>query len=389
MRSDNRSLIGDARVSAALDDSLVAGFYEAAAGLRTWPDVLDRFTKATSAFFCQLVVADKIRGKLALCESSSSAPVAGVLDYVREYHAIDPHMAYAMTRPVGEILHTAERFPRAEYATHRFYREYWAPYNVRSLVAAKVAEDERVVALASSVRTFDQAEFSGDDVALVARGLGHVRAAMGVAKHLERLHDAASVGERLMEASDRPMFLIERTRSLLSMNAAARAYLAGGAPLAVRDGYLAGSTAPADAAIDRALARLTELQLREPGGTARRVAARVPARTGDFAWCTLWDLAPESSMGAFGQRRAILLSVAPRSRAVSLDPMVVSAMFELTPAETRIAIALAQGDDLAEIAQGLRLSLATVRSQLKAIFAKAGVHRQADLVQLLIRMNVT
>jgi DNA-binding CsgD family transcriptional regulator len=203
------------------------------------------------------------------------------------------------------------------------------------------------------------------------------------------MHDAAGVGERLMEASDRPMVLIERTRSVLATNAAARRYLEGDAPLAVRDGYLVGRTASADAALERALERLTELQLREPGGPARRVAARVPARTGDFAWCTLWDLAPESSLGAFGQRRAILLSVAPRTRAVSLDPMVVSAMFELTPAETRIAIALAQGDDLAAIAQALHLSLATVRSQLKAIFAKSGVHRQADLVQLLIRMNAT
>jgi hypothetical protein len=51
----------------ALEASLIAGFYEAAAGRRTWPDVLDRFTKATSAFVCQLVDADKIRGQVALC----------------------------------------------------------------------------------------------------------------------------------------------------------------------------------------------------------------------------------------------------------------------------------------------------------------------------------
>lgn len=384
-----RSFVARTRVIGSLDDALIAGFYEAASGLRTWPEVLDRFTEATRAFVCQFLVTDKTRGQLALCESSSSAPVAGVLDYIREYHAIDPHMAHAMTRPVGEILHTAERFPRAEYESHRFYRDFWAPYNIRSMVAAKVAEDERFVAFACAMRTFDQSEFTPDDLALVSRGLGHVRTALGVARHLERLQDSASVGERLMESSDRPMVLIERSRSVLATNAAARRYLDGDAPLALRDGCLVGRSSPADAAIERALEQLAELKLREPGDPAPRVAARVPARSGDFAWCTLWDLAPESSMGAFGRRRAILLSVAPRSRAVSLDPMVVSAMFELTPAETRIAIALAQGDDLAAIAMGLRLSLATVRSQLKSVFAKAGVHRQTDLVQLLIRMNAT
>ena len=55
-------------------------------------------------------------------------------------------------------------------------------------------------------------------------------------------------------------------------------------------------------------------------------------------------------------------------------------LFQLTPAEARIAQGLANGMSLAEIAREQRAHLQTVRKQLKAVFAKTGTHRQAQCV---------
>ena len=62
---------------------------------------------------------------------------------------------------------------------------------------------------------------------------------------------------------------------------------------------------------------------------------------------------------------------------------VLQALFDLTPAEARTAEALAAGRTIAELAEALGLSRETIRVQLKGIFAKTGVRRQADLVSLL------
>jgi DNA-binding CsgD family transcriptional regulator len=62
---------------------------------------------------------------------------------------------------------------------------------------------------------------------------------------------------------------------------------------------------------------------------------------------------------------------------------VLQGLFNLTPAEARVARAVAQGQTIAAVAQTLDLSPETVRSQLRAALAKAGVTRKGDLAAVL------
>jgi len=66
------------------------------------------------------------------------------------------------------------------------------------------------------------------------------------------------------------------------------------------------------------------------------------------------------------------------------DPGTLELAFELTTAEAELASALATGLSLSQCAQQRRVSLHTVRSQLKQIFTKTGTSRQTDLVRLLL-----
>ena len=62
---------------------------------------------------------------------------------------------------------------------------------------------------------------------------------------------------------------------------------------------------------------------------------------------------------------------------------VIQGLFDLTPTEARVARALGRGETVAEIADGNGVAQPTVRNQIREIFAKTGVNRQADLVGLL------
>ncbi|MBV9570980.1 MAG: helix-turn-helix transcriptional regulator [Alphaproteobacteria bacterium] len=57
--------------------------------------------------------------------------------------------------------------------------------------------------------------------------------------------------------------------------------------------------------------------------------------------------------------------------------------FGLTPAEQRLAQFLAYGGRLSGAAQAFGVSCHTVRNQLRSVFEKVGVHRQAELVRLM------
>lgn len=62
-------------------------------------------------------------------------------------------------------------------------------------------------------------------------------------------------------------------------------------------------------------------------------------------------------------------------------------IFRLSPAEAKLATIIAGGATTNEAAQMLSVSLATVRSQLAAIFAKTRTRRQAELVTLVSRLS--
>jgi DNA-binding CsgD family transcriptional regulator len=61
-------------------------------------------------------------------------------------------------------------------------------------------------------------------------------------------------------------------------------------------------------------------------------------------------------------------------------------LFDLTPAEARLAQRLASGDTVEEVAKALHIKMTTARTQLAAIFAKTETRRQAKLVAILCRI---
>ena len=69
---------------------------------------------------------------------------------------------------------------------------------------------------------------------------------------------------------------------------------------------------------------------------------------------------------------------------VSRPPQAaLQAAFGLSEAEARLAAQLASGEALERITAQFGIAKETGRGQLKSIFAKTGVHRQAELVALL------
>ncbi|BAT59356.1 bacterial regulatory proteins, luxR family [Variibacter gotjawalensis] len=84
----------------------------------------------------------------------------------------------------------------------------------------------------------------------------------------------------------------------------------------------------------------------------------------------------------FARGDAVLL-ISPLSQSAAPHADVVAALFDLTPAEARVARGIASGLTAEGIAASLSLSPHTVRSQVKAVLAKVGVKRKIELANLL------
>lgn len=72
---------------------------------------------------------------------------------------------------------------------------------------------------------------------------------------------------------------------------------------------------------------------------------------------------------------------------VSAFGQVLRERFRLTGRELELATHLVAGRSVAEAAETMRLSVGTARQHLKAVLAKTGTRRQAELVALLTRLD--
>ena len=65
---------------------------------------------------------------------------------------------------------------------------------------------------------------------------------------------------------------------------------------------------------------------------------------------------------------------------------MVAAALDLTRMESRVAVLLAQGMSVGEVAAATGRKESTIRSHVKHMFTKRGLERQADLVRLVLSL---
>ena len=115
------------------------------------------------------------------------------------------------------------------------------------------------------------------------------------------------------------------------------------------------------------VAPVRSFAMRASGRNAARVGHVVPIRR----------TARDIFMGCSG-----VLVITPAILPQALPVELVQSLFDLTPAEARVARSLAAGETVAEIASVATVSQNTVRTQVRGVLEKTGCRRQAEVVAL-------
>ncbi len=133
----------------------------------------------------------------------------------------------------------------------------------------------------------------------------------------------------------------------------------------------------ADALLTDALERLTSKNV---AGQSRSIP--IPAR--DNHSTMIFHVLPlrRQAYDIFSQGLALLI-VTPVDRKAVPTAEVLQGLFDLTPAEARVARGIAEAQSIDAIALANGVSRETIRTQLAAVLGKTGLNRQAQLVALL------
>ena len=117
---------------------------------------------------------------------------------------------------------------------------------------------------------------------------------------------------------------------------------------------------------------------------ARPVLRSIPVRSTETGSALVVHLVPiRRSAGDVFTRAEGLVVVTPVTMPEAPLTHILTGLFDLTPAEAKVARGIASGLNVESLAGTLNLSPATVRNQLNAVLSKTGTRRQAELTLLL------
>ena len=277
-----------------------------------------------------------------------------------KYGFVVAEMDKAMT--LAEILGTSGgrdvngHLPR----DNRFWREWMAPrgaHDALAVLAFKTAE--RFGGLAMT-RSAPLPPFGPEDKRKMALVAPHVRRALTISDLIDRRTLAEARFAGVIDALAAPIVIVDRAGRIEHVNPAATKLIETDV-VSVQNGML------------RALAPAARQ------GQGRTVALRDGQGAGLIA--TLLPLG--AAAGAGGGSMAVFFHGAGEQ--VQVPGEAFARLYRLTGTELRIAMLLAEGADVAEIAGRLGSAADTIRWHLKNLRTKTGCSRISELVLLVTR----
>lgn len=348
---------------------VIDNIYEAAFIPERWPTVLDQMSalsgSQTAVLYLfarnqplQAVITDMTKDMLDPflqsnpCQTSPSA-LWTMTARPSHFSAIEPHLSSAdlasdpewtelVARGIGQRLTSVIQMPGGEMVTPVFARmKRDGPYRVRDAAALD--------------RLRPHLNRAGQIAARL--GLGQARA---IVETLDQLGLAAAA--------------IDRRGKVIVANPLLEAMPEMFVPTAF--GGLAIAERVADERFRAALSRIG----RDTGETV----VSLPVRGSDGAPPLLVHLMPicGDARDIFTGGHILMVAVKVERRKTP-KPEALHGLFDLTRAEARLVNELVHGGALPEIADRTGLSHHTLRAQLRSILGKTGVHRQAELLQLI------
>ena len=217
-------------------------------------------------------------------------------------------------------------------------------------------------------------------IAMVTGLARHVRQFVSVRQTLVRAEARTATVTGLLDNSRVGVVHLDRRGRILEVNDRARDLLRNGDGLSDRAGTL-HARAPADRA---RLERLLGGAL--PASNAPPISGSILLRRSSVAPPFVVHVKPVAvPRPDYGARHvAALVLIAEPGRRHRISPEVVATTLKLTPGETQVAVWLAEGRSVRDMAEATGRTEGAIYRHLKHIYQKQSISRQADLVRLVL-----
>ena len=298
-------------------------------------------------------------------------------DYFNTYYLVDERVPRIRSLPDSQLVHVADLYTEQEKKISLAYNECLPITSTQNSILARLDGPGASQIVWNIADPIESGGWRSDQVEMIKRILPHLRHFVSLR---QALADAEAVGfslSRLLDNKRCGVIQLDPQGRIVETNDFAAALLRERDGLSERGGFLAARNSSDNARLQKLLegARPKLVGPATGGSVTTERLSKGPR--------LVLHVSPVDRRRTDCNTRsiaAIVLIVDPGARE-QIDPGLVEEALCLTRAESLVAVSLASGLSIRDIALSTGREESTVRWHMKHIFQKQGISRQAQLVR--------
>ena len=303
-------------------------------------------------------------------------------DYLENYYPIDERVPRFRLLPDSRLVHVRDLLTAQELKTSPTYNEMLRRTGGQDSLNARLDGPDGSSITWGLRDPIDADGWGSSRVTTITNLLPHIRQFVRVRQALVRAEARHTTVTALLDNPRIGVIHLDRRGRILAANDRARSILRHGDGLSDRNGLL-GARAPAD---QIRLERLVGNALPTSGPPAvsgSMLLGRSPVLP-PFVVHVKPVSVPQPDYGA--RHVAALVLIVEPGRQHRIRPNLVARALKLTPAEAEVAVGLAEGKSVRDMAEATGHTEDAIYWHLKRIYRKQSLSRQVDLVRLVLSL---
>lgn len=358
-------------------DRIVSALYDAALDNRRWGEALETFRVLFEANYVTLILRSPDESNLGMM-IAVGVEGGDKVTYLPYGHSMTPFV----NQPIDKVFTVEDLMTEAEWRRTPYYQHWCAPVDVFHVMGADISTPDSGKLRFRITRSEAAPKFSALDRARCEALLQHLRRALHIHNLIDRSESLGTLYSQAIGRLSVGTLVLDETGKVLEQNLIARELLAANDGLKLVGGRLEASY-PSD---NRELQQLIRSAFARHSGDPMTVASAmsVSRPSGQVNLGVVVEPVPSQEWAEGKGQPAVLVYIRDAAGKSQASTAAAKQLFNLTPAETALAMELANGLSLEEAAEALNIRRNTARAHLRSIFSKTGVRRQTELVRIIL-----
>lgn len=351
-----------------------------------WEPFFHQLSAVIDIKVIHMIAQDKNNQAISFSEHANVS-VESEFAYLHKYQFVELRLQHLAGKPPGFWAHDFETVGEEVMATHPIYQDFLLPADVKYSSICKLVDDDRAVVFFGIFSSPSQGPMSKPVLDFVNRLIPHMSRVARLSIKNFIYSTQALVGHTLVSKLRQPVILSSVHGEILHINEAAIQMLAATDLINVENNHLNLPQPYQQEFFKECAAMEIAIRTMEHKENSAFKTLLIPSTLNNKSLYTFYTmLPPQRMMRAYGLRPLVMLFFYHPASAPKVDASILSAAFNLTPAECRVGILLAEGYAQKDIANKLGIKHDTVRKQLQSIYQKTSTNQQSDLVRLMLHL---